>query len=115
METTPGLSEMINLVMSLIHQTQPQARLWLSVPPGTARLGKATGKQECWGHMTSLDGWEGFLHEVASEPSQEGMRPGWTAAELRIALIISVFSVKGINMEYKNKNCFDILLKIQEP
>ena len=44
METTPGLSEMINLVMSLIHQTQPQARLWLSVPPGTARLGKATGK-----------------------------------------------------------------------
>ena len=64
--------------------------------------------------MTSLDGWGGFLQEVASEPSQEGMRPGWTVAELRIALIISVFLVKGINMEYKNKNCFDILLKIQK-
>lgn len=69
---------MINLLALLTHQTQSgSAERALPVPPGTHGLLKAQqtlgsnrdrGVQE--GHLTPLEGPEGFLQEEASQPTQ---------------------------------------------
>lgn len=79
---------MINSSVSLIHQTRSQARLWLRVLPGAARLGDRNRKEYQGLGVSRTGPWtgqEGFLQEGASQPTQEGVSldepwPSWVQA-----------------------------------